>query len=195
MIPEVKKYWLPVLLLLYLRGRLGRRQISHYLGIGEGRVKRIIRELSGKGLLDTKRGGEALSKDGLIFLFKSLVKHNIFSVHGFDASEVCEKCESVGFLLKNLIPCRIVDVRDEAVRGGARGALIIQAVDDSLVLPPDLGNLGDYYPKLEEAIKRCFKISKGDVIILAYSRNFGEALLGGLRASLLANKIFTCRRT
>ncbi len=186
---EPREEWILLLLLLYLLGRLGRRQISNYLGIGEGKVKRIIKELSEMNLIDTKRGGEALSRDGLEYLRNYFSLNNIFSVSLFDTREICEDCEGIGFLLRNASLSRILDIRDEAVRGGADGALIIRVEEGKLILPPDLGTVGKYFPRLENQLISIFSVLDGDIIILSYSRRFSGALIGGLKAAIAASRI------
>ena len=178
-----------LMILLSILGRLGRRQISNYLKIGEGVTKRIVRNLDNQGLVDIKRGGGSLSKKGLENLRDKLSKFKIVSVKILDVEEVCPNCKGVGFLLRKLSLCRLVEIRDEAVRGGARGALIIRVEEGKLTLPPDLGYLEDYFPLLANEIKENFEISEGDVIILAFSENIGDAIIGGLKASILAGRV------
>ncbi len=186
---DIREIALMILFLLY--GRLGRRQISSYLNIGEGVTKKMIRNLSNQGLVDVKRGGGSLSGKGLENLQDKLSKFKIISVNVFDAEEICPNCKGIGFLLRNLPPLRLIEVRDEAVRGGARGALIIKVKEGKLFLPPNLGNLRDYFPLLAREIEENFEIKEGDTIILAFSENIGEAIIGGLKASILAS---TCYR-
>ena len=178
-----------LMILLSILGRLGRRQISNYLKIGEGVTKRIVRNLDNQGLVDIKRGGGSLSRKGLEDLRDKLSKFKIVSVKILDVEEVCPNCKGVGFLLRKLSLCKLVEIRDEAVRGGARGALIIRVEEGKLTLPPDLGYLEDYFPLLANEIKENFEISEGDVIILAFSENIGDAIIGGLKASILAGRV------
>lgn len=178
-----------LMILLSILGRLGRRQISNYLKIGEGVTKRIVRNLDNQGLVDIKRGGGSLSRKGLENLRDKLSKFKIVSVKILDVEEVCPNCKGVGFLLRKLSLCKLVEIRDEAVRGGARGALIIRVEEGKLTLPPDLGYLEDYFPLLANEIKENFEISEGDVIILAFSENIGDAIIGGLKASILAGRV------
>jgi len=182
---DIREIALMVLFLLY--GRLGRRQISNYLNIGEGIAKKMIKNLNNQGLVDVKRGGGSLSRKGLENLRDKLSKFKIVSVNVFDAEEICPNCKGIGFLLRNLSLLRLVEVRDEAVRGGARGALIIKVERGRLLLPPNLGDLRDYFPLLAREIKENFEMREGDTIILAFSENIGEAIIGGLKASILAS--------
>ena len=182
---DIREIALMILFLLY--GRLGRRQISNYLNIGEGIAKKMIKNLNNQGLVDVKRGGGSLSRKGLENLRDKLSKFKIVSVNVFDAEEICPNCKGIGFLLRNLSLLRLVEVRDEAVRGGARGALIIKVERGRLLLPPNLGDLRDYFPLLAREIKENFEMREGDTIILAFSENIGEAIIGGLKASILAS--------
>jgi len=177
-----------LLLLLFLRGRLGRRQISSYLDIGEGVVKRILKNLSNRSLVETKRGGTTLSEKGLKLLRDKLSQFKIVSVNAFNAEEVCSLCEGVGFLIRNTSPFKIVEVRDEAVRGGAKGALIIEVKKGDFVLPPNLGKIESYFPLLAKKLKESFETLDGDFIIFAYSEELGKAIIGGLKASILAGR-------
>lgn len=182
---DIREIALMILFLLY--GRLGRRQISNYLNIGEGIAKKMMKKLNNQGLIDVKRGGGSLSGKGLENLRDKLSRFKIVSVNVFDAEEVCPNCKGIGFLLRSLSLFRLVEVRDEAVRGGARGALIIKIERGGLLLPPNLGDLRDYFPLLAREIKENFEMREGDTVILAFSENIGEAIIGGLKASILAS--------
>jgi len=179
-----------VLFLLFLSGRLGRRQISKILDIGEGRIKRIIKNLCEKNLVDVKRAGVALNKNGLDYLFDCLTSVGVNAVGRFDVEELCAACIGVGFQFSNLIPSNVLEVRDEAVRGGAKGALIVHVVDGKWLLPPEAGDLRGYCPFLVEELDEAFRVKSGDTILLVFAEDLGRAIIGGLKAALLASSLF-----
>jgi len=168
-----------VLLVLALKGRLGRRRISRVLRIGEGRARRILEHLHGKGLVEIVRGGTALTPRGREEIKRKL---GVEAIGRFRLDEIKEGYVGVGFHVRGLQLGRVIDVRDGAVRAGARGALILLYEGGSLLLPPSMEDLDKYMPALSRDLRTSFSLSDGDVVILAFSEDLGASLRGALGA-------------
>ncbi len=169
-----------VLLFLYLSpGYTGRKTLSRELGIGEGRVRGILRRLAARGLLETVRSGSRLTVEG-----RRRVEA-LLAGYGGRAAAVLDCGEAEPGALCAALHCRGPDVwgralelRDCAVRGGAAGALIIVAGADGLILPPGGERVSDYLPRLEGDLWERFEIIGGDSILAPFSGSLGPAVRG-----------------
>lgn len=169
-----------VLLFLYLSpGYTGRKTISRELGIGEGRVRSILRRLSTRGLLETVRSGSRLTEEGRREV------EGFLAGYGGHAAAVVDCGEVEPGSLCAALHCRgpevwgrAVGLRDCAVRGGALGALIIVAGADGLLLPPGGERVSDYLPRLEEELWGRFEIIGGDVVLAPFAECLGGAVRG-----------------
>jgi len=172
---------LPVLFTIKYYGRAGRYQLSRMLNLGEGKVRNILRRLREQGFIEVKRGGSKLTKKGEEYLdniFKGLGIKKIAVL--YNKEEYFKDMIIVCAHLKAYEVKNVIDLRDEAVRNGAEGALIGIIVDDSIFLPPDIGYLKDYFPLLEKKVKEVFEIKEGEVVIITFSKKYNKALTGCL---------------
>lgn len=149
------------------------------LRIGEGRARRILEHLHGKGLVEVVRGGTALTSKGREEIKRKL---GIEAIRRFRLDEIREGYIGVGLHIRGLQLGQIIDVRDGAVRAGARGALILLYERGDLLLPPSMENLSKYMPVLSRDVRASFDLSDGDVVIIAFSEDLGASLRGALGA-------------
>ena len=163
--------------------RVGRRQISKQLKIGEGKVRKILIDLNKRGLVDIKRGGTSLSEKGQKKLINYFKKLNVVSIKLINTEEICSKCIATITLLRNInLSKSVVEIRDHAVRAGALGTLIlIVNRKKDLFLPPDIGSLSKYYPGLDNRIKSSFKLLTNDLILVIFSNNLKSTLAGTIK--------------
>ncbi|RLE63952.1 MAG: hypothetical protein DRJ47_08760 [Thermoprotei archaeon] len=175
----LEKKHLLVLSLIYLEGRIGRRRISSELKLGEGEVRGIIKHLKQQELVEVKRGGVSLTEKGIQALLKILFTAGVRSMKLLVVPEICGKCLGIAIHLRGVGYGNIVETRDRAVRCGAEGALLMVFRNGVLELPPNLGRLGEYYPKLEKKLLDMFQLREGDGLALVYAKNMTGALQGG----------------
>ena len=181
--PKLKEEELHILITLYIFHRLGRKQLSKLLEIGEGKTRSILDSLKKLGYVETTRGGNKLSNLGKQTIERLLFNLKIKSIHLLPANEICKDCIASMYRIECHKLGNIVEIRDEAVRKGAIGALIIKVKNGKYLLPPDIGELSKYYPKIEETIKHIIKPKEGEVLIITYSKDYKSIIIGGLHAS------------
>jgi len=173
-----------VLYLLSEHGRLGRYQISRTLKLGEGVVRRILKELREGGFVTSLRGGSSLTSRGKELLrglleelkVKKVIRVDVTGVvgPGYLGVGVCYRTSS-----RN-----ILRIRDEVVRGGAEGALVLEFEGGKLKMPymnSEESRVSDFIKSITET----FELSEGDVVVVGFDKEFGKALMGVLRAVLL----------
>jgi len=151
------------------------------LGLGEGKVRSILKQLKELGFIEVKRGGSKLTKEGEEYLSSVLSELGVKKIVVlYDKEDYFKDMIIVCAHVRAREIKNIIDLRDEAVRNGAEGALIGVAVDGTVFLPPNVGYLKDYFPLLEKRVEEIFELKKGDILVIAFSRRYGKALAGCL---------------
>ncbi|MEM1623246.1 MAG: DUF4443 domain-containing protein [Sulfolobales archaeon] len=156
---------------LYHEAPMGRLALSRRLVLGEASVKTLIKRMRGKGLIDVdKVAGVFLTREGLE-LVKNLNKVFVF-LGRLDISNVCANCEAYGVVIKKfreVLAERIgyLKLRDQIVREGAEGAIIVYCGDDPVM--PVSGGLERAKGVLRDiALRHC---SEGDVLAMSFCYN------------------------
>jgi len=172
---------LVVLLTIRYCGRAGRYQLSELLGLGEGKIRRILNKLKSEDLIEVKRGGSKLTEKGEKAIEEALAKMRVKKAIFFRGLEDDLKDKLlVCFQLKSVELGNIIELRDIAVREGAEGALIGVVKNREIFLPPDLGFLSKYFPKMWKYLKKSLIFEPSDVVVLSFSKDYGKALAGGI---------------
>jgi len=170
--PAFSKYHIYLALTkLVFEGPLGRKQLSHMLGIGEGSVRTLIRRLLNAKLVITDPvAGVILTKEGLE-LAKYLVSRIIIvGDKEIDHNELCSNCKISLIVLRNGMKIiekagGVLYVRDLIVKKGGNGGLILYYIDNELKMP-DTESL---YPvsksRLWEDLLKEHRLGNGDCIL------------------------------
>ncbi len=77
-----------------------------------------------------------------------------------------------------------VPQRDEAVRSGAQGSIIIGFRGGRLVLPPDNREASEISPREDKRLCDIFDLSENDLIVIGFASNKPRSLSGALAAVL-----------
>ncbi|RLE64761.1 MAG: hypothetical protein DRN53_00555 [Thermoprotei archaeon] len=178
-----------VLVALYLVGRVGRYRLSEILKIGEGRLRGIIKSMVKKGLIESKRGGSALTEKGKNYILTLLAN---FGIKNLSFMRIALNTEVYTCLYTNVGIRENIDilaVRDEAIRGGASMALIMRYNGRGLYLPPNIGYLHDYYPELDRKMRKELPLEPKEVLVAILAEELGQALMGFLRILNLIGRV------
>jgi len=178
-----------VLVALYLVGRVGRYRLNEILKMGEGRLRRIIKSMVKKGLIESKRGGSALTEKGKNYIFSLLIG---LGIKNLSFMRTILNTETYICLYTNVGVREDIDIltiRDEAIRGGASMALIMRYDGKGLYLPPNIGYLHDYYPELDRRMRRELSLKPKEVLIAILAEELGQALMGFLRVLNLMREV------
>lgn len=122
-------------LLALTRGARGRYALSRELGLSEGILRGLYRQLESRGLIRVGRGGAQLTESGRREILRLL------SEQGVKAALVLEEVEAWGRRFGGVAAAlegrveQVVEARDEAVRAGAYMALVVEKVGGKFVLP------------------------------------------------------------
>jgi predicted transcriptional regulator len=181
------KLEISVLLFLYLcKGYVGRQTLAEEFGLGEGKLKSLLRKLRERGLLVQVRAGSRLSDSGLSFLENLLREMKVEKIGYVDGGELGASLAAYMLLDADLPPRNVVRLRDEAVKEGAEGAVIAISKGNSYILPPGNEDLCLYAPRL------CSKVSpsgnRGNLLIAVFGEKRGD-ILKGLVSILLSEGI------
>tara|TARA_Y100000294_G_scaffold153162_1_gene151886 strand:- start:1456 stop:2022 length:567 start_codon:yes stop_codon:yes gene_type:complete len=158
---------------------LSRLELSKILDLGEGTIRAILDVLKKNKLLDSNKQGHYLSAKGDAIVNK--IKSNI-QIKKVDLGGVPPNKKKVALHIKN--PKKIGKsyvLRDEALKNGADGALILR-YDKKLRLYDS-----DYEQDFGE-IENKFNLAENDVVIVAYADSHKLAEHGALAAAINVDK-------
>jgi len=172
-----------MMILLLEEGPIGRKRLADLMDIGEGSVRSLIRRLREAGYLKVDRDGCYLTKKGLREV-KELRKFLKGPVE-LDLRDLVRGKVTI-FLVR--VPYRlefnVVDLRDEAVRAGGRGAIILASKGGHLFFPDTMEPLEKYKSTDESLIREAFHPSDGDILVIGLGESRTESNLAALAVSL-----------
>jgi len=156
--------------------RIGRKNLSEELRVGEGTVRTIISRLSNAGLIEVSRPGISLSPDGISFLERVRSRLNWCVYPSTDLTVAENNCIVIISGASSGIRYG-VEQRDQALIHGAVGATTLVMVDGSWVMPgTDEG--------VELTLPEAMVPKDGDVVIIGSGDDEFTAKLGALSAAL-----------
>jgi len=141
----------------------GRRNLAEELKIGEGVARALLEAGRHLGHIYIMRGGAKITEAGEAFLRDVFATCKIGAVMPINEAGkyLCGK-RCLAFIIDDKIP-NAVAMRDELVRLGACGALIVEKRED-LVLPPTYEKLSKYIPQLAENLSEHLSQSQSAVV-------------------------------
>ncbi|MEZ0346747.1 MAG: DUF4443 domain-containing protein [Infirmifilum sp.] len=174
-----------LLLLLFLyfnRDYFGRSGLARALQVGEGRLRRLLAELADVGFIVKVRAGTRLTARGVSEVERYLLQKGVVGVFLSSAEELGSEVAVVAYTLVGYSPSiRIVELRDEAVRGGARGAVLLRYEDGKLIVPPIEEDFCVYAKTLCRNIMRRKEPKQGSLVITVFGDSLKDAVQGLVR--------------
>jgi len=148
------------------------------LGLGEGTIRTILDILKKNKLLESNNKGHYLSSTGNDIVkkirnninIKEIVLNNLFP----NKKKIALHIRNPDKLIKSYV------LRDEAVKNGAEGALILKF--DKKLEFYDLDYKQDF-----RGIGNIFDLNKNDFVIIAYADSYKLAEYGALAAAITLN--------
>ena len=164
-------------------GPIGRKRLSAKLGVGEGTIRTILNRLKGLDAVRESRAGYTLTQKGKRFYgeIKSRITVPVevsFPLPIEGKYKAAVVIRGAAELVKTG-----VEERDEAVRAGAKAALVLVREGDEIHMPR-LSNLSREQPELAKAVVESLKPENGDVIIITTADNDGIAKYSSLAVAL-----------
>lgn len=167
-----------VAVLFLLKTPKGRKQISEELNLGEGTVRTLLKKLSSIGLVESQQKGHSLSKKG-VEIVREISK--LFS----EPLEITplEGFVTYALIVKNPPEFKSIELRDEAIRFFARGAMILVVQNNEIVFPEDERALKETLPELSGDLKK-LPAGNGDLVIVTWANTKADALKSLIHVAL-----------
>ncbi|WP_297435817.1 DUF4443 domain-containing protein [Thermococcus sp.] len=165
---------------LFLLGEpTGRKTISELLNIGEGSVRTLLRRLTNLGLIRSAQRGHSLTEKG-VSLVRGITEN--FS----EAREVhrIDSYPAYAVVVRNPPEFKSIELRDEAIRYFAKGAMILVVDEGEVVFPEDKRPLRETMPALDEDIKRMPELNEGCLVVVTWAENPGDAMKSAYHVAL-----------
>lgn len=171
-------------MLALTRGAKGRYSLSKELGLGEGVLKGIYRELRNLGLIAVGKGGAWLTSEGCRELERLLRAHGVRQAVVLDDLEAWgRRFVGVAAAIEGSI-VNVVEARDAAVRAGAQIALIVKRSGGRLYLPMvEDYDLRAEAPNIYEALA---SMAASDYYVVVLGDELYPCVMGLLNAAALA---------
>ncbi len=159
-----------VAVLFLMKNPVGRKTISELLDLGEGSVRTLLRKLSKMELIESSQRGHVLSDRGreLVERLSSAFSevHPVGNLEGFPA---------YALVVKNPPEFKSIELRDEAIRFSAKGAMILVVKNGEVVFPEDGRPLRETMPELAERLS-VLKPKEGDMVVVTWAENPADAM-------------------
>ncbi|NJE25813.1 DUF4443 domain-containing protein [Thermococcus sp. MV5] len=157
----------------------GRKQISEELSLGEGTVRTLLKKLTASGLIKSQQKGHFLSEKGINVvndisnLFSEPVE--IESIEGFPACAL---------IVRNPPEFKSIELRDEAIRFFAKGAMILLCSEGEAIFPEDERPLKDALPEIDREVKK-LPLKDGDLIVITWAESRTNAIRSAIHVAVV----------
>jgi hypothetical protein len=170
--------------LLLLHKRMGRARLARHLGVGEGTMRTIITHLSGRGLVESAPMGVKLTAAGARCV--SLIRGKAVKIEETGESRLTFGFPSTAALLRGA-GCGpdSVSLRDELVRSGAKGGVLLKFESGRLVIPPYSARAQHDYASELLAFSSRFRPREGDLLVICFGGDRATRERAVLRACSL----------
>ena len=159
-----------VAVLFLMRNPIGRKTVSELLDLGEGSVRTLLRKLSRQGLIESSQRGHVLSEKG-----KELVERLSKSFSEAHAVGKVEGLPAYAIMINSPPEFKSIELRDEAIRFFARGAMILIVKNGEVVFPEDGRPLKETMPDLAEKLS-VLKPEEGNMVVVTWAENPADAM-------------------
>ncbi|KUK17248.1 DUF4443 domain-containing protein [Thermococcus sibiricus] len=165
--------------LFLLKTPKGRKQISEELSLGEGTIRTLLKKLAGLNLIKSQQKGHSLSEKGVKVLETIL---DLFSA----PVELCsiENFPTYAIVVKDPPKFKSIELRDEAIRFFARGAMILCYLSGEVIFPEDNRPLKETLPEIAKDLER-IPLEDGNLIIITWAENRIDAIKSAIHVALV----------
>jgi predicted transcriptional regulator len=182
-----------LLLLLALRkvGPVGRYRLKEILDLTEheGIVRRMLKDLESKEHISTSKAGSKLTQAGESHLKKTLKDYSIMKIAKLDMQSlglrnsycvhIRDQADKIGSVLKH---------RDDAVRAGALGAVVVLFKKGKIEVPRVYSDLSSKHQSVANSLIKKFDLLNKDVLIIGFADDEWRALEGALGTATKISK-------
>ncbi len=177
---------LNALLLIKQEGPVGRRALAQALLINDGIARGLLERLAEQKIVSVTDAGAKLSSQGRTRLRTLLQEMSVQKILPISQTGLVPGKAAVAVHLANKYRLGITGIRqrDEAVKAGADGSIIIAVKQGKLVIPPDNRDTRDFAPADSTRLRKLFNPAENDLIVIGFSPDPRRALSGALAAAL-----------
>ncbi|MCX8193462.1 MAG: hypothetical protein N3G77_06610 [Nitrososphaeria archaeon] len=171
-------------LLLYLgkEAPIGRKKLSHSLGIGEGVIRNMLNRFVKAGIVKITDKGCILTTRGMkIYKYISDIVREVGPLD-IEIPWNCLYNFTVVVKKRSHLIKKGLEQRDAAIKGDAEAAIIMTYVDGKLHMP-SVSVLSDERPEFALKLIEKVKPEEGDVIIIVGASDLNKARHGSLAAA------------
>ncbi|HDZ36403.1 MAG TPA: DUF4443 domain-containing protein [Thermococcus sp.] len=168
-----------VAVLFMLRNPTGRKTISEVLDLGEGSVRTLLRKLSTLGVISSTQRGHSLNEKG-IELLERLCK-------SFSEAKIVGEIDgypAYALVVRKPPEFKSIELRDEAIRFFAKGAMILVVRNGEPVFPEDGRPLSETMPELVERVKEAFRLEDGELVVITWAEKGADAMKSAYHVAL-----------
>ena len=176
---DANVYW--ALHLLSDGRRMGRKRLAEEVGVGEGRMRRIIDTLKEWEFILIKQTGITITKAGQSFLNQIPIRPVDLNLKDSVMGEFQQAVLVLGVADK---VNNGMEQRDEGIKVGATGCTTIVLRDGVLSIPPDW-NLDENDPANAMKIRKEIGMTQNDVIIIGGGNTQSVAVEAAVSAALV----------
>jgi predicted transcriptional regulator len=159
-----------LLLIIQREGPIGRYRLKTVLemSVHEGIVRHMLEEYQAAGIISSSRQGASLTTQGHEFLQQLLHQYRILDIQHLAIPLISTHPPTLGMHLQDCADriTSAMEIRDIAVRGGARSATVVIFRDDVLTIPAVDPMFISDNPAVTRQIHATFTLHPNDVIIL-----------------------------
>lgn len=165
---------------IYLVGEknLGRRKLAQELGLTESKTRTMLKHLKNSGYIETGEKTVLTPKGEGIF---KVIKNILEKVSEVDLNYLGMGEEAVAALVKTEADFNVIQLRDEAVRAGARGLTILE-YQKVFTFPEDEDPDEKDFEKDIGILEEVFSPEKDDKLLISSADTQEEARKGVWRA-------------
>ncbi len=171
------------LLIIDRGGPIGRYRLKDFLGLPEGIVRGMLGKLAKQGYVAVSKAGCSLTEAGKAALKKFLSNCRVRQIREGDFGRLNVGKANVALSIERRLRRPPMELRDEAVRAGARGAVIAIFEGGSVVIP-NIMNLRETMPAVNDRLIRELSLGEGHVVVIAGADDRWRALEGALAIAL-----------
>ena len=182
------------LLLLFILSsekHVGRYVLKDMLDLQEreGVVRSKLETLKSKGFIKSNRRGSTLTKKGLEHLHSLMTAMGIIMMKKLDYDCLGVGPEAFGVQIRSfsLSELQLLNIRDSAVKGGAKGAILFAFKNEQLTVSSLYEDLSEIDEKLSHRLQKTFNFIDGDLLIVGFNENPWRSLEGALSAIIYTN--------
>ena len=176
---DANVYW--ALHLLSDGRRMGRKRLAEEVGVGEGRMRRIIDTLKEWEFILIKQTGITITKAGQSFLNQIPIRPVDLNLKDSVMGEFQQAVLVLGVADK---VNNGMEQRDEGIKVGATGCTTVVLRDGVLSIPPDW-NLDENDPANAMKIRKEIGMTQNDVIIIGGGNTQSVAVEAAVSAALV----------